>query len=123
MPGIGGNETNVGQMPVVMEPGYAGSFNLNYLMMKNIVEPLQKNGTEWIRIIPENYIPGLRHNLMQIPRMRWEKKSGWFVSKSAVNWKLVQSIFRALNIEICNHSVLVEMPLCKSIYHYYKQIN
>ena len=57
------------------------------------LEPMEKDGQAFMRLIPLRFIEGLRNRLSPLHGVEWNRQDGWFMPKDAGNWKLLQEIF------------------------------
>jgi integrase/recombinase XerD len=64
------------------------------------LEPMDKGGIAFMRLIPLRFIDGLRLRLAPLHSVEWGRQDGWHMPKDAGNWKLLQDIFGREGIEI-----------------------
>jgi site-specific recombinase XerD len=64
------------------------------------LEPMDKGGVAFMRLIPLRFIDGLRTRLAPLKGVEWDRQVGWYMPKDSSNWKLLQDIFGRDGIEI-----------------------
>jgi site-specific recombinase XerD len=64
------------------------------------LEPMDKDGMVYMRLVPLRYIEGLRARLLPLHGLEWNRQEGWHMPKDAGNWKLLQDIFGRDGIDI-----------------------
>jgi len=64
------------------------------------LEPMDKAGAAFMKLIPLRFIEGLRNRLAPLHGVEWNRQDGWYMPKDAGNWKLLQEIFGRDAIEV-----------------------
>ena len=84
-----------------MDIGQAeGCVKENVCMKWIALEPMDKGGVAFMRLIPLRFIDGLGLKLAPLHGVEWNRKDGWCMPKDSGNWKLLQEIFGRDGIEI-----------------------
>ena len=68
------------------------------------LEPMDKGGLAFMRLIHLRFIEGLRLRLAPLQGLEWNRQEGWHMPKDAGNWKLLQEIFGRDGIDIRSHT-------------------